>query len=224
MNKFYGGSTAIILKSTDYICVAADTKLVSIESVIKNQGRVQKIKLLNNFAYTNVGLFKDSKGIFDVDTIVKEASQKASSLREIHKIVVDEICKKLPIAILDIQQTNPVVHSRYIQNNHNKISIAFIGNEEDKLTIIASHIEGTDIQCTHEEIDTSSGQGLLILGSQSEINTYLDTHENPLKKGLESGLEFLINLEAKKNPEFVSLPIDILVIDSSGFRWIRNSN
>jgi hypothetical protein len=223
INMYIGGSTAIVLKTNDYLALAADTKLVSISSRMEDAGRTNKIKIIGRFAYTNVGLYKDSKGILDVDNIVLEASKKSSDLFEIHQIVVDEITKKVPAAFADIKSTNPDCYNNFILNKHNSISIAFVGLVKNKLTIIATHFTGTDTSCIHQQIDTSASLGLLLFGAHSEIDNYLDNNTNPLRQGLESGMEFLVGLEAKKQPDYVGLPIDLLILDKNGFRWIRHN-
>lgn len=222
-NKYIGGSTAIILKTADYLAVAADTKLVSINSQMEDAGKTNKIKIVDQFAYTNVGLYKDSKGILDVDKIVMDASKKSSNLLNVHQMVIDELSKKVPAAFADIKKTNPDCYYNFILNRHNSISIAFVGLVENKLTIIATHIIGSDTSCTHQEIDTSAPLGLLLFGAHSEIDHYLDNNPSPLQQGLEYGMEFLIGLEAKKQPNYVGLPMDLLILDWNGFRWIRHN-
>lgn len=223
-NKYIGGSTAIVFKATDYLALAADTKLVSMSSQMEDAGKTNKIKIVGQFAYTNVGLYKDSNGIMDVDKIVMEASKQSSILFTVHQIVVDEISRKIPAAFADIKNTNPDCYNNFILNKHNSISIAFVGLVENKLTILATHFIGSDTSCTHQQIDTSTPLGLLLFGAHSEIDHYLDNNTNPLRQGLEYGMEFLIGLEAKKQPNYVSLPIDILILDKNGFRWIRHNN
>lgn len=222
-NNYIGGSTAIILKTNDYLALAADTKLVSIGSKMENAGKTNKIKIIGQFAYTNVGLYKDSKGILDVDHIVVEASKKSSDLIEIHRIVVAEISKKVPAAFADIKVTNPECYNNFILNTYNSISIAFVGLINEKLTIVASHFVGSDTSCRHTLVDTSPELGLLLFGAHAEIGKYLDNNVNPLRQGLEYGMAFLIGLEAKKQPDYVSLPMDLLILDKNGFRWVHYS-
>jgi len=222
-SRFVGGSTAIVLKTTEYFALAADTKMVSLGSQMEDAGKTNKIKLAGSFAYVNVGLYRDSKGILDVDQIVAEAAKRSIDLYQVHLIVIDEISKKVPAAFADIKVTNPDCYNNFILNKHNSISIAFIGLVENNLTIIASHFLGSDNSCTHNLINTSEPLGLLLFGAHSEIDKYLDNNPNPLRNGLEYGMEFLIGLEAKKQPDCVALPIDLLILDKSGFRWLRHT-
>jgi hypothetical protein len=85
------------------------------------------------------------------------------------------------------------------------------------LTIVASHFVGSEISCSHNFINTSAELGLLLFGAHTEIDIYLDHNSNPLTQGLEYGMEFLIGLEANSQAAYVSLPIDLLILDKSGF-------
>jgi hypothetical protein len=66
-NYFIGGSTAIILKTSDFLALASDTKLVSFGATMDDAGKTNNIKIIGQFAYTKVCIYKDSKGILDVD-------------------------------------------------------------------------------------------------------------------------------------------------------------
>lgn len=219
-NSIVGGSTVIALKTKDYICIAADSKLVEISSSMKDAGKICKINIIRNIAYAKTGLYKDSKGILDVDSIVKEAIGKYEDLKMISKYTVEKISANFPAALNDIRETNPMAY-RNIINDHNSISIVFIGLNNGKLSIVANHfvLKNNTVECT--EIDTSPELGMLLFGAHGEIDYYLDHNPNPLRVGIETGLEFLIKLEADKNPDYVSLPIDILNLDTSGFRWLK---
>ena len=211
------------MKTNNYLALAADTKLVSIGTTMTDAGKTNKIKIVGQFAYANAGLYRDSKGILDVDTIVNEASKRSSNLFEIHRIFVDEISKQIPAVFADIKKTNPEGYKNIINNKHNVITIAFVGLVDSNLTVVASHFIGSDTSCIHNSINTSIPEGLLLFGAHTEIDNYLDQNANPLAQGLEYGMEFLISLEANKQPNYVSLPIDLLILDKSGFRWVRHS-
>lgn len=222
INEIYGGSTAIILRIKNSIIIAADSKMALLDNATRDAGRINKIKKIKNFAFVNVGIIKDLNKKFDVDQIVESAANKSSDLQEIHQLVVAEICKKLPLLFADIKRSNPENYSYCIKNNHNSASIALVGTMNGKLTIIASHFIATNKSCEHSLVDAPSDEeGVIILGQRGEIDHYLDYYPSPFTQDIEKAMEMLIGLEAKKNPDSVSLPIDILRLDIAGFRWLR---
>jgi len=220
-NNILAGTTIIVLKSTNFICIASDRKIVKIDDSLDNADSIRKIKIINNIAYASAGVVKDAFGLFDVDSIVKEAANGGRNLIEIYRFISDKIRTTLPTLVENMQTTNLNTYTKYLQYI-SKIEIVLIGMYENNLSILGGKFEVSEgMVCLCENIDFSSELGVCVLGCQEEINNYLDNCSSPFKNDIQAGFEFLIKLEADKNPDFVSLPVDILKLDIYGnFTWL----
>jgi hypothetical protein len=68
------------------------------------------------------------------------------------------------------------------------------------------------------------GQGAhasVFLGSQEEIRRQAGENPNWWRPNLAEGIRELIEAEAQQNPQYVGAPVDLVVIDRDGARWVE---
>jgi hypothetical protein len=59
----------------------------------------------------------------------------------------------------------------------------------------------------------------MILGHKEGIDSLFQIKPNLIAQYDEEAVRYLIEVQANSNPKYVGLPIDLVVIKSSGFEW-----
>lgn len=215
------GTTALFLRHSHYLCMAADSRVAAIGAgTVQPVGFTNKIIIKDTFAYMKAGLLWSIKDSFSIDSIIGKAADKFSSLEDIASDATDQILNRLPTILNGLKDINMDYYNTYLHNKNQVICLAFMGLVNSDLKFYTTCFGVGDNGVSKNEIFCSTDLGLLQFGMHSEIDKYLDANPNPLKQGFRHGLNFLIELEAKANPGMVGPPVDILLLSKNGFEWL----
>lgn len=218
------GSTALILAHPNYVCIGADSRMVQMDGAgkILKTLKTSKVFVIRDFACCHTGFIKDLYGNFDFRSIVDEATSKGCTLADINERVIESVKISLPKALASLRKNDVAGYENHYLHKENVLSFCFgsMASGVPEIHTSTFNINGVGV----EQISIPWGiPSLGVLGEQQEINSYLDRNRPPFNNGIVNGFNFLIGLEARKNPNLVSLPIDLIQLAKGKNTWLARS-
>lgn len=218
------GTTVVAFWTPDRIIVGADSKGRRGGELGEGELLVCKIRQVGNVFYALSGLREDPETGFDAHSIVVRAYNTPGRL--IDKVNAFErlVSEPLSNVLAHIKAKYPLNFERDFGNKGGGMDIVFFGYENGRPVMITRRIGRRDYSRRRLEYPgdfPNSPFGAVYMGQHDSINRFRVANPGWQRMGLEKAMRRFIQMEIEEHPETVGPPIDILVIDNSGARWIQ---
>ena len=219
--NFSFGTAIVVLRTSDAIYVAADSKIVTPSTPTTEC----KIRFEGEAGYAMAGIFAESSSDFDLIRIVQKVCSTNKSLTE--KFVDLENTIRGPL----ISAMNKIYHHPSSPPlDHLGAQVALFGFVEKtpyvyRLTFdaIANGSDITDVRIKRMIIPDDKNNepfALIFLAQSQDVIETLSSARSSFKDWREA-LSHMIQLAIEKNPDSVGPPVDIVEMRSEGRKWLQ---
>lgn len=212
-------SVVIGVRTENEVVLASDSKVTVAADVPQNFGLFRKIWNSKNLFFSTVGIIRDSKGLFDVSTIMESADAPTvpERITEFERIVREPLLKVVEV----LKSTQPGEYRLYSQNSLLQIAFASF---EDKPRLhfrsfsVVKNGDADDLKI--EVAEYSEGTGQITFGSKWVIDGFIRDNPSVFREGWRPAIDKLISLQAQADPEHVAMPAHIIHISALGPHWL----
>jgi hypothetical protein len=231
------GTTVIAVINSDSAVLGADSR-GEYKMMGEKKGvefKIRKIYETNKivYAFTELkAIYSEDKEIYDaekiMDGIIKQDKELIKSFNSFNSAIIN----KLNIAIDSLKNDNQTgVLELYTRKSILSFIMTTSANGQMNYATRSYRLKKDSAGRFKPVVDTlqktpASHQYAIILGQRMEVNKHLATNPYYLSShyNIKEKIVCLIKLEADKNPDHVSMPVDIVVVDKRSIRWSYNNN
>jgi hypothetical protein len=232
----YHGTTIIVIATLDTIWVAADTKEVLYSDSLSSK-KSTKIFSEENIFYTFCGAPSvnfSNKILVNAPATMKNCIKKNKKFDDVYNYFIDSATHCFSNFYDSLYKhknefDNAAILQKYKDSPLLKcIMFSFINEKpviKGSIFTFNNKLNGNKIIVDTANIEVYKDTTYIFEGYTNNILNYLKKNKDYFSGGnMKEKLIYLIGLEAKKNPEFVSLPVDLVVIYRKGYKWYYNEN
>lgn len=216
----FGQTCIIVVRTRDSLFVGADTKRVNLDS--NKSDTICKILKSGNCYYTFTGYSFE-------DTLI-DMNKYFDNTKCINNVTSEFLYNRYEKLINKLNLLYETKKSFYLKNYHKfKWSEAiFFGVEKNEIVtkqlifeLVSDSIQPPIIDTSRLSLDYIPGREFLVhpAGHYNSISSLL-YEPNIWKNGIKNGIEKLITIQSNNSPEYVGLPIDIILLSTKGEKWL----
>jgi hypothetical protein len=231
-NIYLAGTTIVAIRTPSEILVGADSKMTAVSDKLDDAhaGLTCKIIQIDNLFFAPAGLLQDTWGTFSVASIVGKARQVGGTIQDTANLFESMLLRPLTGILDQLRREHPIYYQQKLEGKP-AVQVLFFGFEKDipifctRYFTTVSSPDGTisnrvdRLDCPGNDCPT--GMTYAFLGEHDALDQFLDENQHYSRNGWVTTINKLIEIEAAAEPNFVSLPIDILRIDKNGAQWIQ---
>jgi len=224
----YTGSSIVAIRTPQNIFVGEDSKVVALGRASSNGLTASKIVQVDNLFFASAGLLRDEKGLFNVRETVLKARQAGDSIYETAERFTAMIVPCLTNAVGDVERASPGLFKS--SNTWPSVEIIFFGVVHG-VPVLCVRYFNLDLSFVPPKVtvgrldcpgDCATGMTWAFAGNHTEMEKFLDSNPGYLKKnGFVPTINVLIQKEIEAAPDHVGPPIEILMVDKAGARWLQ---
>jgi hypothetical protein len=209
-------TTLVALWTPDRVVLGADSLVVLNEGLPKASGC--KIAHEGSTFFALSGLVEDQATGLSVQAAATEAARQGGEMpATIGRFVID-VTPKLAKA-LDLLKREAAMDYEYLKSGRPVLQAIFAGlqNGAPVMATVGFNLDPAGDLRQQTNLVSAGTPRLIYAGQQGRIREYLKTHRDWLSASV---IKDLVQLEVDVNSGVVGGPVDLLVLDAKGARWL----
>ena len=219
MSLFLLATTLVALWTPDRVVLGADSLVVLNQGLPAASGC--KIAQEGSTFFALSGLVEDQAAGLSVRTAASDAAKQGGEMPATIGRFVTDVTPKLAKA-LDLLKRESSMDYEYLKSGRPVLQAIFAGlqNGSPVMATVGFNLDLQGGLRQQTNVVTAGNPRLIYAGQQGRIREYLKAHRNWYTASNDGFIKDLVQLEVDVNSGLVGGPVDLLVLDAKGPRWL----